>query len=398
MRLVGRRYDTGEAAVIELSDGRISRIRPYHADSLARQGQKLPWISPGFVDVQINGYGGHEFNEPDLTVETVAAIARSQDACGVVAFCPTTTTHSQETLLHSMRTIAKACDALPDVARRIAGIHVEGPYISSENGPRGAHPLEHVRPPNLDEFRALQDASGGRIIILTMSPEYDGSAAFIRHVVEMGVRVAIGHTKATGDQIRAAVDAGANFSTHLGNAAHLQIRRHPNYIWEQLAEDRLQATLIVDGHHLPPSVVKSFVRGKTPERCLLVSDITGMSGMPPGRYERTSLGAIEILEDGKLVVAGQRELLAGASLPISVGVVNVRRFAGVDLRTAIEMASVKPAQLIGHPVARLEVGAPADLIQFHLNDAPDVTALEAFALVATLQQGEPVFGDPYRIG
>ena len=159
-----------------------------------------------------------------------------------------------------------------------------------------------------------------------------------------------------------------------------------------MADDRLQATLIVDGHHLPPSVVQSFVRAKTPERCLIVSDITGMAGMKPGVYQQTSLGAIEVLEDGRLVVGGQRDLLAGASLPIGVGVVNLRRFAGLDLRTAVEMASVRPALLAGHPVTRLEAGAPANLIQFELADDPAVPATAALTIVATIIAGDVVHG------
>ncbi|MFO0869874.1 MAG: amidohydrolase family protein [Pirellulales bacterium] len=388
MEITGRRYDTGEAVTLTVTAGRIARLQTRRDLSATR----LPWIGPGFVDLQINGYGGREFNEPGLTVDDVVRIARAQDACGVVAFCPTTTTQSAEVLLGAMRTLAAACDTVPEVAQRVAGIHVEGPFISPEDGPRGAHPKQHVRPPDWDEFQRLQEAAGGRIRILTMSAEYDTSPDFIRRAVDRGVTIALGHTNATADQIRAAVDAGARFSTHLGNAAHPRIRRHPNYIWDQLAEDRLLATLIVDGHHLPPAVVQSFVRAKTPERCLIVSDITGMAGMPPGYYEQTSLGAIEVLEDGRLVVGGQRELLAGASLPIGVGVVNLQRFAGLDLRTAIEMASIQPARLVGHPVCRLEVGAPADLLQFELQTDPSVRATDALRILATVRGGEVVYG------
>lgn len=179
-------------------------------------------------------------------------------------------------------------------------------------------------------------------------------------------------------------------STHLGNAAHGQIRRHPNYIWDQLAEDRLTASLIVDGHHLPPAVVKTFIRAKGTHRCVLVSDLTGMAGMPPGRYRNSSIGDIEVLDDGRLVIAGQRQLLAGASLPLTVGVANVIRFAQVDLATAINMASVYPAALIDHVPGGLEVGAPADLIQFAL-PADDTGPIR---IVATINSGQLVHGTP----
>ena len=158
------------------------------------------------------------------------------DADGVTSFLPTSTTHSFERQSTAMRALATACEQSPEVARRVPGFHLEGPYIATADGPRGAHPLQHVRKPDWDEFQRIQDAARGRIRILTMSPEYDEAPAFIKRVVDSGVLVAIGHTSADANQIQQAVDAGARMSTHLGNGAHGQIRRHPNYIWDQLAE------------------------------------------------------------------------------------------------------------------------------------------------------------------
>jgi N-acetylglucosamine-6-phosphate deacetylase len=220
--------------------------------------------------------------------------------------------------------------------------------------------------------------------LVTLAPEYPAAPDFIRRAVASGVLVAIGHTAASSEQIAAAVQAGARMSTHLGNGAHPQIRRHPNYIWDQLADDRLAASIIADGHHLPPTVVKCFVRAKTSERLVLVSDMTGMGGMPPGRYA-TSLGEVEVLENGKLVVAGQRDLLAGAALSIEHGIANVMRFAGVDLHTAIDLASVQPARLIGRDHG-LFVGAAAYLVMFRLS--PDSGNVE---IVATFTAGAADF-------
>ena len=200
-----------------------------------------------------------------------------------------------------------------------------------------------------------------------MSPEFDTAPEFIARVAASGVVVAIGHTGATSAQIRAAVDAGARLSTHLGNGAHRMLRRHPNYIWDQLGEDRMWASLIVDGQHLPPEVVKTFLRAKSPRRTLLVSDVSGLAGLPPGRY--TSSGCeLEILADGRLVIAGQDQLLAGASLSIGAGIANVMRFAGLDLETAIEMATRQPAALLGLAPGGLSPGDAADLVLFDLPD------------------------------
>jgi N-acetylglucosamine-6-phosphate deacetylase len=375
-----RRYDTLRPVRIELAGPNIGRI------SAAADAADLPLVAPGLVDLQINGYGGIEFNDPELTLDKVRKVALSQDRFGVTRFLATCTTDSYDVFHHSFATIARAMRELPEVGRRIAGIHMEGPYIAPDDGPRGAHPKKHVRKPDWGEFCRLQDAADGKIKLLTLSPEYDGAPEFIAKVAGTGVLVAIGHTQANSDQIRAAVDAGARMSTHLGNGAHPIIRRHPNYIWDQLAEDRLTASLIADGHHLPPAVVKSMVRAKTPARCVLVSDITGMGGMPPGRYQ-TGLGELEVLPSGKLVPAGQRDILAGASLPLDLCVANVMRFAGVDLQTAIEMASLTPARLIGEPADGLEPGGRANLLLFRLPPAE----AGPLKVVKTILEGDTVF-------
>lgn len=376
MQLSAIRYDTGQPARFEIAHGKVVRVEP-----IPSTDESLPWIAPGLVDLQVNGYLGQEFSAPDLTVEKVAAIVRAHDPFGVTALCPTVTTNATETLSHALRTIAQAAQ-LPELKRRIAGIHLEGPYISPDDGPRGAHPLEHCRPPDWDEFQQFQEHAQGQIRLLTLSPEYPNAAEFIARVTASGVVVALGHLNADSDQIRAAVEAGARLSTHLGNGAHRALPRHPNYLWDQLAEDRLTASLIVDGHHLPASVVKTFIRAKTAERCILVSDESGMAGLPPGVYD-TQLCQLEILPSGKIVIAGQQQLLAAASAPLSENVRKVMEFAEVDLRQAITMASTRPASLIGYQAGSFESDAPADFVLFDRR--------EGFTVRGTIAGGEPVF-------
>jgi N-acetylglucosamine-6-phosphate deacetylase len=379
MQLLGRRYDTGQPVRLEITQDRIARVAPAPEP---QRTEHWPWIAPGLIDIQVNGYGGPEFSSADLTPEEVLRVARAMDRFGVTRFCPTLTTERFEVLRHGLRTVAMACESSPQVARRVAAIHLEGPYISSEEGARGAHPLRYCRPPDWDEFQRLQEAAAGRIGILTMAVEFDRAPAFIERVANSGVVVAIGHTASNSAQIRAAVDAGARMSTHLGNGCHPMLCRHANYIWDQLAEDRLLASLICDGHHLPPEMVKTFVRAKTPDRCILISDLVGLAGSPPGRYD-SNLGAVEVLPSGRLVVAGQTELMAGASLPIGAGVANAIRFAGVGLAQAVRMAVDHPARLLGIEPGGIEPGAPADLVLFELG--------EGFEVRATLVGGELVF-------
>jgi N-acetylglucosamine-6-phosphate deacetylase len=204
------------------------------------------------------------------------------------------------------------------------------------------------------------------------------------------VVVSIGHTAATGEQIRAAVDAGARLSTHLGNGAHRTLRRHPNYLWDQMAEDRLMASIIADGHHLPPEVVKTIVRAKTPQRTILVSDESGLAGLPPGRYQSSGC-ELEILRSGRLVIAGQDQLLAGASQPIGDGIANVMQFAGVDLATAVSMATANPLELLGRSAGNLRPGDPATLVLFDLNDGK-CGSPGSFSVRATIAEGEVVVG------
>lgn len=388
MQIVARRYEDGQPVQVTVQAGRVVRVRRASVSLSGAESDALPYLAPGFWDIQINGYGGQEFSSRELTADAVERIVTQHYAFGVTGLYPTFTTQSFEVLAAGMRAVATACEQLPASRQAIRGIHLEGPYFATEDGPRGAHPVEHCRAPSWEEFQRLQDAAGGRIGILTMSPHFEQVADFIERVVGSGVIVSIGHTGASGEQIRAAVDAGARLSTHLGNGAHGVLPRHPNYLWDQLAEDRLWASLIVDSHHLPPEVVKTFVRAKRPERVILVSDVSGLAGLPAGTY--TSSGCeLEILDDGRLVIAGQRRFLAGASRPIGVGIARVIRDAGVSLAEAVRMTTNNPAHLLGQPERELVPGHPADLTLFHLADDP-ITGPH-LRVLATVAAGEVVY-------
>lgn len=392
MEIIARRFDTAEPVRVAVAGSRIARI-----DTIpdAEAPQSLPWIAPGLIDLQVNGYGGQEFSSDDLTVERVAEIVAAMDGFGVARFCPTVTTQSVSCMTHALAILRRACEEIPGLAHRMPGFHVEGPYLTPEDGARGAHPLEHVHSPDLDEFHRFQEAAGGRIRILTMSVEHEGAPEFVRRVSATGVVVAIGHTAASPEQVTAAVDAGASMATHLGNGSHLMLHRHRNYLWPQLADDRLMAGLICDSFHLPPYVVKVFVRAMGVDRCVLVSDLSGLAGLPPGEYQ-TNLCDLEVLDGGKLVIAGQREALAGAGLPLGAGIAGVMEFAGLGLADAVTLATVNPARVLGLPIPRLEIGEPADLVLFDLDDGFQVrgTALGGqwqTAPVPACQGGTPTF-------
>jgi N-acetylglucosamine-6-phosphate deacetylase len=382
----GRSIEDGDSVRITIEDGRISRLERGPATPTA------DWIAPGWLDIQVNGFEGHDPNGVGADAGATTEMVRSLWRHGVTGTCPTICTESEDHIVASLRAIDAACLADPLVEASVVGIHVEGPHIAREDGPRGAHPLRHVRPPDLDEYRRWQAAANGRIRIITLSPEYPEAVDYIRGIVADGVVASIGHTSADGDQIRRAVDAGARWSTHLGNGAHAMIRRHPNYIWAQLAEDRLSAGFIFDGHHLPPEVMRTVARAKGVERTILVSDAVLVAGLQPGDHHLADGLPVTLLPSGRLEMTGT-PYLAGAALPLEVCVANAVRHADLSLADAVRTVTANPARLLGLRAADghecLRVGARANLTVFR--QAPETLDIVP---VAAVVEGVRVFGAP----
>ncbi len=379
MRVCGRRLDTQEIETVTIIDGRITAIDP-GADG-ADFGGPDDWLAPGFCDIQINGYAGKDFNHSVWGQDGGAGAALYDlrpilAATGTALFCPTVTTNSADAIGKSFTAMASALDADPELERSVPGFHLEGPYIASEDGPRGAHPLEFVRDPDWDQFLRWQEAAGGRIRICTLAPERSGALPFIERLAESGVVAAIGHTAADPDSIRDAVQAGARLSTHLGNGAHNLIRRHPNYIWEQLADDRLVASVITDGHHLPASVAKCIARVKGPKRLVVVSDAVSLGGRAPGLYHDNRY---EVLSTGKVILAGT-PYLAGAGHLLDTCVANAYRYTDLTLAETVDCVTANPARLLGLDgrKGRIAVGFDADLTLFSLPEEGPIRVAATF--------------------
>jgi N-acetylglucosamine-6-phosphate deacetylase len=382
LQLSARRYETGEPVTVTIAGARIASVTPAWPETDAAD---WPWIAPGLFDLQVNGYGGIWFSDRALTADQVVAAVRPYLAHGVARLCPTLITASHAALAAGFAAIRSACEREPWLDRMVAGCHLEGPFLSSEDGPRGAHPRADIRPADWNEFVELQKVSGNRIRLVTIAPEVPHAIEFIRRAVESGVVIAIGHTAATGDQIQAAVEAGAKLSTHLGNGAHPVLRRHPNYIWEQLGESRLHASIITDGHHLPSSVIRSIIRAKGLLHTIITCDAAGWAGCAPGTYEN-ELGKVEVRPDGRIVVAGQDQLLAGSGATTEMCVAYAARNGGVNLRDAIDMACRNPCRLLGFEEYSLKRGSRADLMLYRTNENSDLQVL------ATVVAGEVLHG------
>jgi len=326
------------------------------------------WLAPGFIDVQVNGFAGVDYCSPDTSQEEIARSVNVIFSTGVTRFFPTVITGSVPDMSGAISNLARAKAALGAEGRAMEGFHMEGPHISPEDGPRGAHPRHCVRPPDVGELKRWIDLGQGHLRLVTVAPEWPGITGYIEQAVRAGVVVSIGHTNANGDQIREAVSAGATMSTHLGNGAHAVLARHPNYIWEQLAEDRLTASFIVDGIHLPQSFLKAALRAKGIERSVLVTDAVMPACSKPGRY-RLGEVEVELHPDDRVTLVGQ-ERLAGSSLRMDRGVENLMKLAGLSLTEAVTMASRNPARVcrISNRQRGLAAGERADIVAFEFDD------------------------------
>lgn len=346
-------------AQIEIEGDRITSVRVGGAID-----PEKPFVSPGFVDLQINGFAGVDFSDPELTPEAAISVLPAIWKTGVTTFCATLVTNSIEILERNFRVLESARRSDARFATTVPGYHLEGPYLSP-GGAHGAHNPKLMRTPDWDEFSRLEEAAGGNIAIVTLAPELPGACDFIRQAHAAGVVVAIGHTDGSPEQIHQAIDAGASLSTHLGNGCPALIHRHQNPIWAQIASDRLQAGLICDGFHLPRDVVQTIYKAKGINRCVLVTDAVHVADLAPGKYSLVGL-EIELLPSGQVVTA-DRQSMAGSVLSMNRAVTVFQKFADVSLRDALQAATANPGRMLrrGSICTELAPGQPANLTTFH---------------------------------
>lgn len=303
------------------------------------------FIAPGLTDLQVNGINGIDFNDPSLTVQDIVKATLYLLSKGITTFLPAVITNTDENIFKILRTISKACLSEPIVKECIAGIHLEGPFISPVEGARGAHEASYAKAPDWDLLLRFQEAAGGKIKLITMAPEWEGSYPFITKCTDNGILVSIGHSMADSEQVSMAVSAGATLSTHLGNGVPLLLKRHPNIIWDQLAAEELYTCIIADGIHIPDSFIKVVIRNKG-NATLLVSDATCFAGMPPGEYQTHIGGTVVLTNENRLSLKGNPEILAGAAFSLleNIGYLISKNIA--TLREAWQMASTNIATML----------------------------------------------------
>lgn len=348
------------------------------------------FLASGFIDLQVNGFAGIDYNDPLASHEAIAQSIAKMFMTGVTRFFPTVITGSKERMIGALRNLASAKEqfgrnGMPE-ANAIEAFHVEGPHISPEDGPRGAHPLEHVRPPDIEEFKQWQDAAHGHVRLVTLSPEWEQAPSYISELVRSGVVASIGHTKATSAQITAAISAGATMSTHLGNGAHSTLPKTQNYIWDQLAADRLMPSFILDGIHIPSPFFIAALRAKGVERSVLVTDAVMPAMCDPGFYKLGQVD-VELRTDGSVVLRGGTRL-AGSALRMDHAISNAIRLGSISLREALAMATVNPARVarIAGRQRGLSPGEKADFVRFRWDDRAG-----SMAVIETIVAGSTVY-------
>lgn len=314
---------------------------------------------PGFVDLQVNGYKGIDFSSPELTEERFVFACEALVRQGTAAFLPTIITSPVYIFERNLRLMSRSMEH-KDLKGHILGVHVEGPFISDQDGARGAHNPEWVRKPDTKFLEKLYEWSGGTIKLLTIAAEIEGAEALCRHATELGITVSLGHQMATEADLKRLVTSGARSLTHLGNGLPRLLPRHENPIWAGLANDDLTAMVIADGHHLPASILKTVFRTKGTSNVIVVSDASPIAGLPPGRYN--TLGNDVILEESGLLHNPQTGYLVGSSSTmidcmnylLSLEMLTLDELLDLGFYNPLRLIDVDPSSIIGSPLPYLE--------------------------------------------
>lgn len=299
----------------------------------------------GYVDLQVNGYGGIDFNADTLTLDGATALCQRLRNDNVVGILATVVTDDLESMCRRLSNIRQVCDADPTVRAMIWGIHIEGPFLNDQPGYVGAHPPQHTRPAELDVAKRLLDSAGGMTRMVTLAPERDANFAVTRFLADQGIRVSAGHTSATMDQLHGAVDEGLSMFTHLGNACPKTLQRHDNIIeWVLSLADHLYVGFIADGIHVPLHALGNYLKCCGLDRAYIVTDAIAAAGMGPGNY---MLGTRPVIVDENLATwVADRSHLVGSAGTMPMSASNLRKGLGYSEEQILQLMSVTPRQIL----------------------------------------------------
>lgn len=302
---------------------------------------------PGYVDLQVNGFIGIDFSSENLLEEDFVKASLALLSRGTAAFLPTVITSEESLYKRNLPLIAR-CMKRPEFKGKLLGIHVEGPFVSKEPGAVGAHNPAWTRLPDISFFNQMQEWADGQIKLITIAAELPGAAELTKHAVKNNVTVSLGHQLAKAADLARCADAGAKLLTHLGNGVPNMLARHPNPIWDGIAEDRLTAMIITDSHHLPASVIKTIIRAKGADRTIITSDASPLAGLAPGKYRAS--GNDVVIEESGLLHNPVKQCLVGSSATMqkcmkflsSLQILSEKELQKVGFYNPLAVIGVKP--------------------------------------------------------
>jgi N-acetylglucosamine-6-phosphate deacetylase len=360
------------------SDGRIESIEAGDA------GADETTLTASFFDIHVHGAAGHDVMEG--SPQALQRIGEFLATKGVAYYLPTTVSAPIDQTLRALEGIADAIeDGDEHAGATPVGIHLEGPFIS--HAKRGVHPPADIQPPSISLFDRMHQAARGHIRLMTIAPETPGALELIRYATQSGTHVSVGHSDATAEQTRAAIAAGASSATHTFNAMRRLDHREPGIAGVALDAPELYAELICDGIHVAPEFVRLWLRSKTEERAILVTDGISATGMPDGSY---MLGEFAVtVTNGRCLLASDLaagvETLAGSVLTMDRAVANLRRFTGASLAIAVRLANRNPARMLGlDALGEIAVGRPANFNVFSADGTLRSTILRGQVVGAPL--------------
>jgi N-acetylglucosamine-6-phosphate deacetylase len=358
---IARHYLSGLPIRVSIAD------RHYHdIQVLAEDSPSLPWIAPGLIDPQINGFAGVDFNRLPEDKEALRHASTALRAHGCTRFLLTWITHPEEgyvALTNAWQPLRTA------VADTCMGYHLEGPFLNPDRGTRGAHPAEAMRLPSLDFLQQRQASTERGIRCLTMAPEMDSTQAllFIQGAVKQGVRIAAGHSLVMGSELATAIRAGLSAWTHLGNAAPVLMHKFDNVILHTLASTLPYVFLIPDGLHLPPPAFRALACALGP-RLLLTTDAMAGAAFKGGAATTLGSSPVTLHADGRATLRNS-DKLAGSTLTPFAGVFRAAAMSGLPWAECWAAFSTRTAHWLGWEHG-LEVGQKADYCLFHLDPEP----------------------------
>ncbi len=351
----------GQGVCLTIKDGIIQEINPIKTKS------DLAYIAPGLIDLQINGFASVDYNCSSLTKDDIQKSFLALARLGYTKLFPTIITNDIHKIAEILYLFDQARKEEEIIDLMIGGFHIEGPFISPLDGPRGAHDKRYVQKPDIKALKLWQNACNHAVKIVTLSPEWE-SEAFIQFATANNICISIGHSAANEKQIAKAIKAGACASTHIGNGCAVEINRHHNVLFPQLNSDDLWSFFIGDGFHLPLVFMEMVYKLKK-EKAILTSDATKFAGMKPGIYHTHIGGDVVLSPKGRLSLKDNPELLAGSAVSL-LGAINYlyqKKF--LSLAEIWSLASHNPARFLGwKQQGVIDAGYVADLSLFHIKE------------------------------